>query len=119
GPSTFDLEHVTVDMQSLPNGGNLDGIDGQNVTINYGRILNAPRDPIAVAGGTSVISDTLVGAFATNTVNTDHNEGIYQIDGGTLTVTHTIVDLSYGNAFTGGFTGLMFLRAQTSDITTH
>lgn len=117
GPATFDLEHVTVD---LTGGGKaaIASIDGGTATINYGRILNAPRDPIVFSGGTLTITNTLVAGAATNTNPSDHNEMVYLIDGGTLNLSYSIVDLSYGNSpFTGGWTGLVFLRAQTGNIT--
>lgn len=126
GAPNLTLTHVTVNMNLLPFDGALPAISNNdaaragNGTFNYLKIYDVPRNPILWFGGTLTLNYSLIGSFGGNTEPSDHNEGVYMYNEGTLYIDHCLLDAEYGDdwtGFTGGWTGIVYLRSETGPIT--
>jgi len=104
-----------------PNGGHglMTGLNASQLTIDHSKLLNAPRAIMDWGTSSSLaltISDTLIGAFATNTSAPDHTESI-QFLGGTGTFTRVLIDPSHGlPQVSGAETAPIFFEATNAVV---
>lgn len=126
GAPNLTMTHVTVNMNLLPFDGALPAISNNdaaragNATFNYLKIYDVPRNPILWFGGSLTLNYCLIGSFGGNTEPSDHNEAVYMYNEGTLIMSRCLLDAEYGDdwtGFTGGWTGLVYLRSETGVIT--
>lgn len=126
GAPTLTATHITVDMNLLPLDAGSPAIDNNisaktgDAVFNYLKIYDCPRNALIWYGGSLTLNYSLIGSFGGNTEPTDHNEAVYMFNQGTLVIDRCLLDAEYGDTwagFTGGWTGIVYLRSETGPIT--
>lgn len=122
GSAAASLHYVTIDMTNGDTTGGhalITGLNASQLTVANSKILNSPRALIDWGTTTSLaltMTDTVLGAFATNTATGDHTESI-QFLGGTGTFTRVLIDPGYGlPQVPAAATGPIFFEATSATV---